>query len=244
MRAKTEFGISDKWLLWGIASYIFWAFLAVTTVTRVFHTAVSLDTFVGVLGSLGLISSIGFSYMVFRVIDGQNYHSGREQALLSEAIGVSRSRAPKDDMRIILPLNSAEQDLLQVVAKSRERSGFLWALLTTLPYLGWIFLIVVLVLLTEESTVHLRTEQPLLEDLDRTVKGLGSPGLSLSAQRQTPRNAGLFAIVSILTLGVFTLFWTFLLVQDQETHFSYHATFEKSLLQALPNAGSQSFGAN
>jgi hypothetical protein len=244
MRARTDWAISDKWLLWGIASYTVWALLAVAIVTRVFQPAVSLGTFVGVLGSLGLISSIGFSYVIFRVTDTQNNHSGREQALLSEAIGLSRSRAPKDDMRIILPLNSAEQDLLQVEAKSRERSGFLWALLTTLPYLGWIFLIVVLALLTEESTGHLRTEQPLLEDLDRTVKGLGSPGLSLSAQRQTPRNAGLFAIVSILTLGVFTLFWTFLLVQDQEDHFSYHAAFEKSLLQSLPNTGAGSVGVN
>ena len=244
MRAKTERSITDKWLLWGIASYIIWAFLAVAIVTRVFRPAVSLDTFVGALGTLGLITSIGFSYVVFRVIDRQNNHSDREEALLSEAIGLTRSRAPQDDMRIILPLNSAEQDLLQIVAKSRERSGFLWALLTTLPYLGWIFLIVVLALLTEESTGHLRIEQPLLEDLDRTVKGLGSPGLSLSAQRQPPRNAGLFAIVSILTLGVFTLFWTFLLAHDQEAHFSYHAAFEKSLLQALPNAGAQSFGAN
>ncbi len=244
MRATTDRAVSDKWIVWGIASYIMWTFLAVAIITRAFQPAVSLDTFVGVVASLGLISSIGFSYGIFRVIDTQNNHSGREQALLSEAIGLSRSRAPKDDMRIMLPLNSAEQDLQQVIAKSRERSGFLWALLAALPYVGWIFLIVALVFLTQESTGHLRTEQPLLEDLDRTMRGLGSPGLSLLAQRQTARHAGLFGVVSILTLGLFTLFWMFLLVQDQEAHFSYHAVYEKSLLKALPNAGSQSFGVN
>ena len=244
MRAKAEQSIPGKWLWWGITSYIMWAFLAVAAFTRVIQPTVNLDTFVGVLGSLGLISSIGFSYVVFRVIDRQNSHSGREQALLSEAVNMSRSRAPKDDMRIVLPLNSAEQDLLQAVARSRERSGFLWVLLTTLPYLGWIFLIITLALLTEESSRHLRTEQPLLEDLDRTFKGLGSPGLALWAQRRPSRNTGLYAIVSILTLGLFSLFWTFLLIQDQEAHFSYHAAFETSLLQALRNAGSGLVGVS
>ncbi len=243
-RDRTDSAIGDKWLLWGIASYIIWAFLAVAIVTRVFQPAVSRDTFLGVLGSLGLISSIGFSYGVFRFIDRQNNHSGREEALLSDAIGASRSRASKDDMRIILPLNSAEQDLHQVIAKSHERSGFLWALLTALPYLGWIFLIAALVLLTQEANGHLRTEQPVLEDLDRTIKGLGSPGLSLSAQRQTPIHAGLFATVSILTLGVFTLFWISRLTQDLETHFSYHARLEENLLQGLLNTGSGSAGEN
>ena len=200
--------------------------------------------FVGVLGSLGLIPSIGFSYLVFRLVDGQNNHSGREQALLSEAINLSRSRAPRDDMRIVLPLNSAEQDLILAVSKSRERSGFLWALLTSIPYLGWIFVIVVLALLTEESTSHVRTEQPILEDLDRTLKGLGSPGLSFGAPRLMSRNVGLFVLTSVLTLGFFTLFWTFLLVHEQETHFSYHAPSEESLLQALSNLDVRSVGAS
>jgi len=239
MRARTDVAISQGWLLWAVASYVLWTVLAVITLTGAFRSALSPDILLGVLGSLGLIASTGLSYLVFRLIDRQNKHSGREQALFSEAMTWTRSRVAKDDVKTLLPLSSAEQDFSNVMARTRERSAFLWALLTLVPYFGWVCLIIALALLTQESNVHRRTEQPLLEDLDRTLRALGSPGLPLGEQRRSFRTTAVYAIASVFTLGVFTLIWMHLMIRDYETHFSYHTAFEESILRAVLNPDSQ-----
>src|SRR5437588_8875 len=76
----------------------------------------------------------------------------------------------------LLALNSAEEGFYRLSRGEHERSAVLWALLASVPIVGWIFLFAALWFLSRDFAKHSRLEGPVLEDMDRTMKGAGSQG--------------------------------------------------------------------
>jgi len=49
------------------------------------------------------------------------------------------------------------------------------------------------------------------------------------------RNVLLYALATILTLGIFTIYWFYAVTKDQNEHFMTHERFESKLISALEN---------
>ncbi len=234
MRTKTDVVVGEKWILFAISSYTIWTALAVILFTRVLQTILGLGFILGIFGTLGFVASVGLSYLTYTLINRQNKHTVREQELFWEALNQARSQTRQDDIKALIPLSSAEEDFSKLLQKTRERSAVLWALLALIPYAGWIFLVIALYLLSQDSNAHEQSERLFLEDIDRTLGVLASKGLPPKNVPHYPRNSLGYAIASVLTLGVFSLFWLREMVKGPEAHFGYHASFEPSLLEAFP----------
>jgi hypothetical protein len=247
IRTSTDVHLGTRWILFGIASYVLWAALAVLYFTGLLQQIPSFRIPL-LLGSiffdattwlslLGLGASTGLAYIVFRVIDRQNKHALRMQEIFSQALKRVESETRPEQTAILVPLSSAEQDFSALVQKTHERSGVLWAMLMLIPYLSWIFLIMALYHLSQESDSHEQTERLLLEDLDRVLGVRGSQRIPVRIGHFPSRNGAGFLIASLLTVGIFSIFWLYQMVSGPVDHFRYHSDFEPDLIVAF--AGSE-----
>ncbi len=273
MRTKTDAEIPIVLLLLPLASYLVWAVFAVawwsTGASEIVGNGISASIlinptpFAAGLGVLGLAASAASSYVVFTLVNRGNEHSSRTRALLLGALGSLEARARTSGQQTLLPLNSAEEGFYNLVRGERERSAVLWALLSLIPFVGWAFLAVAQWRLSRDLAKHGRLEGLVFEDVDRTLRTVGTRGIPVRYAPIRSHDAlGItIVIVSIiellssfvlgfvgslvliyLTVGAFSLFWIDLSITDPTGHFHYHSQLEADMLRALPDAANSSSG--
>ena len=267
LRTKTDAEIPIVRLLLPLASYLLWAIFAVawwsTGASGIVGNGVSASILINPtplvagLGVLGLAASAASSYVVFTLVNRGNEHSSRTRALLLCALGSLEARSRRLGQQALLPLNSAEESFYKLVRGERERSAVLWALLSLIPFVGWAFLAVAQWRLSRDMAKHGRLEGLVFEDVDRTLRTVGTQGLPVKHAPIRSHDAlGItIVIVSItellssivlgfvgslvliyLTVGAFSLFWIDLSITDPTFHFHYHSQLEADILRALPQA--------
>ncbi|OLD11285.1 MAG: hypothetical protein AUI93_04960 [Crenarchaeota archaeon 13_1_40CM_3_52_10] len=264
MRMKTDIEIPIVRLLLPLASYLLWAVFAVawwsTGASEIVGNGISASIlinptpFVAGLGVLGLAASAAAAYVVFTLVNRGNEHSSRTRALLLEALSALETRAGPSSSQTLLPLNSAEEGFYNLVRGEREKSAVLWALLSSIPFVGWAFLAVAQWRLSRDLAKHSRLEGLVFEDVDRTFRTVGTRGMSVKHAPMHSHDAlGVtIVVVSIiellssavlgfvgslvliyLTVGMFSLFWIDLSMMDPTGHFHYHSQVEADMLRAL-----------
>ena len=264
MRMKTDIEIPIVRLLLPLASYLLWAVFAVawwsTGASEIVGNGISASIlinptpFVAGLGVLGLAASAAAAYVVFTLVNRGNEHSSRTRALLLEALSALETRAGPSGSQTLLPLNSAEEGFYNLVRGEREKSAVLWALLSSIPFVGWAFLAVAQWRLSRDLAKHSRLEGLVFEDVDRTFRTVGTRGISVKHAPMHSHDAlGVtIVVVSIiellssavlgfvgslvliyLTVGMFSLFWIDLSMMDPTGHFHYHSQVEADMLRAL-----------
>jgi hypothetical protein len=81
---------------------------------------------------------------------------------------------------------------------------------------------------------HERREDGFWEDLSRTLDKIG---VTFSVPRRietTPnRSFILYLILTIITVGLFGIYWLYVLLKDPNEHFKYHVQIEDQLLSTL-----------
>jgi len=258
MRSRTDLVVPVSWLLLPLANYLLWAVFVVAW--WVAGTGVGMSNLTLVvrgLGIVGLAASAAASYVVFTLVNRVNRHSSRTRALLWSAISELESKIGTAGHGAMLPLSSAEEGFHRLCHEEHERSAVLWALLASVPIVGWIFLVAALWFLSRDVSKHIRLEELVLEDVDRAMKGTGLQGISV---RHAPVEASdvlgvavvfvsLVELLSVfllgpagclvliyLTVGAFSLVWLDLSMRDPIPHFAFHSQFEPEILRSLPDA--------
>jgi len=232
-RVRTDYQIQPKWVWTAVASYITWATVAIVNYA-IPVPASDLAILFGVLGLAGFIFSTAASYLVYLLVNRRNTHLAREEALLWGVLGNLRSKTEPGDMKTLLPLESAEYNLARFSGAGKERSALLWALLTLIPFAGWVFMITVLAFLSHDLGTHEQREDVILEDLTRAVNVQGGPSLPARRWKMSRASVPLYIIFSLLSVGVFLLAWLYLAAEDPRTHFTHHQSVEAILAQPFP----------
>jgi hypothetical protein len=258
MRPRTDLAVPVSLLLLPLANYLLWAvFVVAWWAAGAGIGSVNLGLVVSGLGTVGLAASAAASYLVYALVNRGNVHSSRTRALLGNAISELESKTRTTSQGALLPLNSAEEGLYRLFREEHERSALLWALLASIPIIGWIFLVAALWFLSRDLAKHSRLEELVLEDVDRTMKGTGLQGINVRHAPVASRDilgisfavASLIELLSMfllgsagglvliyLTVGAFSLVWLDLSIRDPMTHFSFHSQFEPDILRSLPTA--------
>ncbi len=264
MRMRTDIEIPTVWLLLPLASYLLWAIFAVAWWSAGAGLGTSDLTLVtSGLGVLGLAASAAATYLVFRLVNRGNEHSARTRALLLATLSSLEARAGPSGQRALLPLNSAEEGFYKLNRGERERSAVLWALLSLIPFVGWIFLVVAQWRLSRDLEKHSRLEDLVLEDVDRALRIVGTQGIPVRRVPIRSHDALGITIVTVsiielfsslviglvgsliliyLTVGAFSLFWIDLSMRDPAGHFHYHSQLEVDMLRALPETANGDAG--
>ncbi len=236
LRLKTDVRVGSRWILLAIASYILWILFAISYYYRVSLPLLTVGQTLGLFGTLAFAASTGLSFLVYTLINRQNKHATREQEIVWQVLREIQSRTTPENLGVLLPLSATEQDFSNLLEQTHEHSAFLWSLLVLVPYVGWVFLMVALYLLTDASNAHQRIERMLFEDLGRTLAAGGSRQPAPNSRLPVPRNGTSYLLASAFTIGIVALSWLYVMMIGEAAHFRYHSTLESELLLAFPES--------
>jgi len=139
-------------------------------------------------------------------------------------------------------LNKVDSFLERKEARRPNILFFLWLILSylgmfsnfsaPLGVLSFISLIVGLVVLYYLTTDYFYHEQGEIAFLQKVTTALGKKGTALTITPSNPlqaRSYGLYIFLSIITLGIFGLYWAYVIFHDPNQHFDTHQAWESEL---------------
>lgn len=249
LRAQTDRQISVAWVFLPIIAIILVVVVAVLSVLATLNTLNSSSTstttmVVPAFGGFALVAGIGFLadililYFFYMLIRRRNQHFPRQQRFFTDLVTILRGAASRRNVNVDAVLGSMENTVRQSQAEETEKSAVLWVILMLVPFVSLIAMLYVLYFLTSDFHKHERWEDGLLSDTERA---LGAMGVQFIFHRNNPipsRSFVLYIILTIITLGIFGLYWEYVLIKDPNNHFVNHAIYEPQIIQLVtPLAG-------
>jgi len=217
MRSETDKRLSPLWAFIPLLSFAIiasvavawgvwwegWVFEEITTTHAIFITVMALTS---------VISALLLLILIYMLIKRRNEHFKRHQLLEEDIIRVINLSAGKKRSKIEDKLTSIELSSREAKLNEKEQSAFLWAILCFfIPFVG----LYVGYFLMRDFYRHERREDFFLEDLEKTA----NPIVALELPRrfhQTPdRNIILYIVLTILTAGLFGIYWLYTLIVDR-----------------------------
>ena len=248
MRFESDPMMSNAWIL----VYLIPIFAAITAIFTIFYTIfvmttswivpgepytatlpmlVVLTTLLWLLAIIGLIVSIILTY---KLVKRRNTHFKRQMFLSEDVITAVKTIAAKKGVDVEVGLSSCERTVRETKAEETEKSAVLWAILSAVPYVGSLAIWYVYYFLMKDFYKHERREDGFVEDINRV---LDKCAIKFSVPRRTEilpdRSFVLYLILNIITVGLFGIYWLYVLLKDPNEHFKYHIQIEDELLSTL-----------
>lgn len=210
MRVMTDTKVSPLWIL--------------LPVVEVVLTLV----FVGFLAVYVL-----FLYVIYLLIRRRKQHFARRQRFFADLAMALREAASRRGANVEAYLGSMEATSREAQMEGTEKSAVLWVILYIIPVVSLIAGLYILYFLTGDFFEHERREDGMLADASRALSALGSTFAFNRYEGVLHRSFVLYFILSIVTFGLFTFYWEYVLIQDPNNHFNSHVQFEDALLQSV-----------
>jgi len=183
---------------------------------------------VPLLGLIGFVVSIILTY---KLVKRRNTHFKRQVFLFEDLISAVKSLATKKKVDVEVGLSSCERTVRETKAEETEKSAALWAILSAVVFLASWY---VYYFLMKDFYKHERREDGFWEDIGKV---LDKCDIKFSAPRRTEilpnRSFVLYLILNIITVGLFGIYWLYVLLKDPNEHFKYHIQIEDELLSTL-----------
>ena len=168
-------------------------------------------------------------YVVYRWVSRRNMHFERSQAMFRAALGVVEGLG--------LDARGASAVLKEMLLAERPSSPLFWVLVLLLtspiPVLGFLLRIYFLHMLTRDFYLHSVREELLAEELDKVLPEPCPRPPHYLLRRLPDRNTVVYALLTIVTFGLFALYWVYAVTVDPNEHFQKHRLYDRRLLEAL-----------
>ena len=186
------------------------------------------------IGLTGLIYFAVTTVLTYLLVNRRNTHFKRQKFLSEDIMTMIGSLTKTKDAGVETRLLSLERSVLEANAEETEQSAILWAVLSAfVPFVQ----LYVYYFLMNDFYRHERREDGFWEVAGRALDKLG---ISFSVPRRTEavpnRSFVLYLILTITTMGLFGVYWLYVLLKDPNDHFRYHIDAESQLLTALESA--------
>ena len=128
-------------------------------------------------------------------------------------------------------LSGAERTLRDAEYEESEKSPAVWIVLSILvPFL----IFYVYHFLNKDFYKHERHEDHVMEDLNRAIQELGGEPVRVRRIQAIPdRSTVVYIVLTIVTMGLFVLYWVYTLTKDPNQHFMEHRRWEDDLLSSF-----------
>ena len=246
MRAESDPMMSNAWLLVyliPIVALILGVLMGIAVAVGIALTPpvpagpevlIPLIAWIALLVLFGIIGFIVSIILRYKLVKRRNTHFKRQLFLFEDSIGVVRTIAEKKGVDVEVWLSSFDRALREARAEETEKGAVLWAILSAIPWIGTLAEWYVNYFLMKDFYKHERGEDGFWDDVSKV---LDKCGVTVSLPRRTKvtpdRSFVLYLILSIITLGLFGIYWLYVLLNDPNEHFKYHVQVEDGLLSAL-----------
>lgn len=247
MRAETDSMMSSAWILVYLLPFIMGFLLVALVIVAFFFAVGTVTTTPGQLSASQFMPSIfgilalvyvviGISFIVnliliYRLVRRRNAHFKRQIFLFEDVVAAVKAMASRKGVDVEVGLASGDRTVREVKADETEKNAVLWAILSVITGIAALY---VWYFLMKDFYKHERREDGLWED---TSKTLDKCGVKFSVPRRTEtlpnRSFALYFILNLVTLGLFGIYWIYVLLMDPNEHFRYHVQIEDQLLTTL-----------
>ncbi|MFQ6130020.1 MAG: DUF4234 domain-containing protein [Candidatus Hadarchaeaceae archaeon] len=235
MRSETDKRLSP---LWAFIPLIFLAVTASIPIAGFFawrweipaKITVGHAIVIGAMVLVGIVGAILLLILIYKLIKRRNEHFKRHQLLEEDIVKALGSSAGRKRRKIEDKLASIELSTREAKLNEKEQPAFLWAILCFfIPivslYVGYF--------LMRDFYRHERREDFFLEDLGKTAAPIVALELPRRFRSIPDRNIILYIVLTIVTAGIFGIYWLYTLVVDPNNHFDHQVRWEDKLLSSL-----------
>lgn len=185
-----------------------------------------------------ILISVLQAVLVHRLCKSRDEHFRRDmnmQAGITELMGVWSNKKMLDLNVERWTMNTI---LIDANAIAKERSPGLWAVLVAIPFLGMIFTMIILHILSKDLYLHEERQLAFNNQLQFGMLKYGrTPANNLLWAPQPRRSSAAYAVLSILSLGLFIPYWFYTVMIDTKTHFRSQWKYENELVDNLQREG-------
>ena len=179
---------------------------------------------------VAIVTVIIVVYVYYLLIKRRNKHFARYGRLLEATVDVLKEAAQAKGADVETRLVSLEHALRELRDEEGEKSAVLWVVLS---YLTGFATLYVFYFLMKDFHRHERKEDGLLEDVNYVLAALDQPEIPRRTEPIPKRSFAVYLILTIVTLGIFGIYWIYTLIKDPNTHFREQARIEEELLSRL-----------
>ncbi len=169
--------------------------------------------------------------LTYLLVKRYNTHITRQHFLSENIISKINSLTEKKGGDVEANLLSIKKTGKEANEKETKKDAVLWAFLSAfIPFVSWY----VYYFLMKDFYSHEHREDGFWQDLKIILKKLGAD-FSLPSRIGviTNRSFPLYLTLTIVTVGLFGIYWVYVLLKDPNEHFKYHLQVEKQLLATL-----------
>jgi hypothetical protein len=182
----------------------------------------------GIIGVINLFSSFIINYLL---INRRRSHFNRQNNLFNE-LGKVLFYLGKEN---IVDFNqSFNSESVMEENYDHERSPILWSILSVfIPFIQ----LYVFYFLMNDFYMHERFEDAYWEGIKKALDKFGI-NFSYSPRKKVVPNRSfiLYLILTIVSAGLFIVYWIYVLIKDPNDHFKYHIEIENQLLSSIESA--------
>jgi len=165
-------------------------------------------------------------YVMHRWLDARNKHFTRSIEFFKLVSDYVNDKVPEDAKEYAKEFRGSVDTLASW--RRSEIGSIAWAILVAIFTLG----VYLLTLLTIEYYTHRRLEMEVVNKLNNLFEKLNISKAEW-LERFGEREVLLYALITILTLGLFQIYWFYAVTKDQNEHFDIHMKFEEDVIRSL-----------
>lgn len=174
-------------------------------------------------------------YILYKLMNRRLQHFERMTSLRGHLIDVLKEKAEASGKT-----SAVEQDLSQLEgyhmeATNRDRSGekspVLWLILTLVfsPVAYYVYYF-----LNDDFRAHELNEQLFMSKASEVMMKLDMTKQPVNTSMMIPeRNFVMFLLLTIVTCGIYGIYWWYTLINDPNMHFDDHTVWESQLYMAI-----------
>ncbi len=173
------------------------------------------------------VIGIIYAVMLYKLVKRRNTHFARQLFLYEDLINLARELGTRKGVDISLPLNNLDRTAKEARFEETEKSAALWAILS---YFTGIASLYVFYFLMKDFFKHERKQDIFIDDLTKLLTSVGIPVNLPRRNYPIPdRSFILYFILSLITIGIFTVYWVHVLISDPNNHFQHQALVEDTI---------------
>jgi hypothetical protein len=176
---------------------------------------------------------IAYLFLVYNLIKRRNEHFERQGRVLYDATYVLKQTMISRTGQL-----SSEQanHFLQIDAvmdtmrrEENPRSALLWAVLLIIPIVDVVAYFYTLYFLMHDFQQHETREDYVVAMLSYLGAGIGAQPIIGRSRKMGQRSFILYLVLLVVTLGIFGIYWVYVLIKDPNDHFEGDAAIESQL---------------
>ncbi len=167
-----------------------------------------------------------------RLIERRNAHFARQHVFYRNVINsLEELIRRRSTVSVAAELQRARDILNESTRQEKDRRALLWAILSVLFSLPVFY---VFWFLMKDYRLHSERQQEMVENINAVFQRGGLPDVVIVDHSQVPqRSFWGYLLFSIITVGLFSIYWLYVIFKDPNNHFKQQAYVENQIAGVL-----------